>query len=296
MEVNSQVNVGVCVGCGGKISLFGPSGSYRYFRCHECGTLQLEPLPDGKTLEKLYAEHYASLPQTEEFGNPEVWDKVARNYHISVLRALKAHLKSGLVVDIGAGWGGLVRMLQESGYQCLGVEKNRDEVRYARSCGLPVIEGGLEQVEDKAGQIEAFTLCAVWEHLVEHGAWLTKVNRLLKPGGVIVTLHPTARLYTLIATLLRLGKVDKPIPDFDATFYAPWHTVIFSVAGTKLLAEKYGFECIDLRPSLQGRRPGMMGLIQIALETVNRIGWACCGARWPLVTTHVFVLRKCRDV
>jgi hypothetical protein len=58
------------------------------------------------------------------------------------------------------------------------------------------------------------------------------------------------------------------------------------------LAEEAGFVVEDVQPAPQGRLPGPLALVQVVLEQVNRVGWVLAGERWPLVTSHVFLLRK----
>jgi hypothetical protein len=57
------------------------------------------------------------------------------------------------------------------------------------------------------------------------------------------------------------------------------------------LLDRNGFDVVDVSPAPQGREPGLNGLLQRTLETVNRIGWSVSGIHWPLMVSHVFVFR-----
>jgi len=59
---------------------------------------------------------------------------------------------------------------------------------------------------------------------------------------------------------------------------------------------RHGFEIVEIRPAPQGRLGGILGLIQVSLELVNKLGWRAWNTRWPLVTTHIFVFRKVSSV
>jgi SAM-dependent methyltransferase len=282
----------VCFVCGGALALFGPYSRYTYYCCGQCGTLQLWPLPDEQEMVRAYEAEYVSAAQTEEFTDPDVWREVSRTYCASMVKVIEDYRITGPIVDYGAGWGLLVELLNKRGFQARGLEISRQELAYAQARGLPIEKGDLQGLQGVDAQLSAITLLAVFEHLVNHGAVLRAAHRLLKPGGLFVTLHPTASIYRLIGNIVRLGDKRKPLPDLLGSFTAPWHTALFSVAATEQLISRYGFRLLEIRPAPQGRFGGMVGLVQRALELVNKLGWALLGTRWPLVTTHIFVFEK----
>jgi SAM-dependent methyltransferase len=281
-----------CVACACELTLFGPYKTYTYCHCANCGSIQLCPMPGETEMEELYAAEYVAAEQTKEFADPERWRKVSRTYCQSLADAVKAHVPSGVVIDYGAGWGFLLEMLVDRGYQACGLEISRAELAYARAQGLPIKEGDFSVVSELKGNVDAIVMLAVFEHLVNHGKVLSAANELLKSGGVFATLHPTAAAYNLIGRVVRLGNKHKPLPDLAGAFSAPWHTVLFSVKATEQIVSRYGFRLLEVRPAPQGRLSGMLGLVQRILEFINKVGWRLFGTRWPLVTTHIFVFEK----
>ena len=138
-------------------------------------------------------------------------------------------------------------------------------------------------------------LCTVFEHLVDHDNWLNRANCLLECGGLFVTLQPTAPFANLLGRIVRLGNLHAPLPALHQVFCPPWHTVFFSLKGMEILMSRHGFALLEIRPAPQGRMRGTMGVAQVGLEMVNRLGWSLVGQRWPLVTAHIFVLKKVQD-
>jgi hypothetical protein len=65
-----------------------------------------------------------------------------------------------------------------------------------------------------------------------------------------------------------------------------------SIEATIDLVSRAGFALRAVYPAPQGRRGGLVGMVQLGLEWTNKIGWSVFGRRWPLVTTHVFVFQK----
>jgi 2-polyprenyl-3-methyl-5-hydroxy-6-metoxy-1,4-benzoquinol methylase len=249
-------------------------------------------MPDEAELARAYKEEYIAGRYKEDFSGPDWWRRASRTYCESIVRVLKDYCVNGLVVDYGAGWGHLVDMMIQGGFDARGVELSEHTVAYARKRGLPVQQGDLSLLNGLDGQVSAITMSAVFEHLVNHAAFLSKLRSLLKDDGLFVTLHPTAAIFNLICTLVRVGNKQKPLPSLAGAIVAPWHTVLFSVDGTKQFISRHGFRLLEVRPAPQGRLGGLLGLIQISLELTNRIGWRLFRTRWPLLTTHIFVFQK----
>jgi SAM-dependent methyltransferase len=279
-----------CVACGGTLILFGSRLHYEYHRCIRCGTIQLYPLPSAAELARAYATKFATAGHYE--GDADLCRMSARTYYQSIVCALKDHHAEGLVVDYGVGWGGLCELLIAEGFHVQGVEPSDMMAAHCRKKGLPVQHGDLSALQDKEGQIGTFALNTVFEHLVAHDVWLTHAHRLLAPRGLFVTLQPTAPFANFMGRVVRFGNLHASLPALHQIFCPPWHTVLFSLDGMKQLMAKHGFALLDIRPAPQGRVRGLMGLAQITLENINRVGWRMMGRSWPLLTAHTFVFRK----
>jgi hypothetical protein len=282
-----------CVACHGGLAPYGGQGAFRYARCGACGTIQLDPLPTRAELDAAVAAEYAGAGHYQ--GDPERNLPASRTYHASIVRALRDHGARGTVLDYGAGWGGLVAMLRAEGFEARGVELSREMAARDRERGLPVVQGDLDAVAGE--RFGALALCAVFEHLVEHDAWLTRAGALLEGGGLFVSLQPTAPFAAFLGAIGRLARLTRreaPLPAWLGIFAPPWHTVLFSLDGMQRLGARHGLELLDVRPAPQGRDPGLRGLVQRGLEGANRLGWAVAGRSWPLQIAHVLVFRKVR--
>ena len=289
-----------CFVCNGELSLFGPRQRYAYYRCTKCATLQLFPMPDEAYLKKAYADLYATAGQTDEINDPDYWAVAGQAYREDILKAVNANKITGPLVDFGAGWGHLCELLIKNGLDCTGVEVSHEMSSHAIRQGLAIRQGSYEalkkEVAENRSGLEAILMCAVFEHLTDHYTWLKRFNRLLPEKGYIVTLHPTAACYTLAGYIFRLWHTKRELPEFHGSFCPPWHTALFSLQAMNIMAERTGFKIIDIRPVSQGDVGGITGLVQQALGFVNRIGCFLLGNKWPLVTTHIFVLQKIRHL
>lgn len=281
-----------CFLCHGQLELFGPSSAYVYHRCQNCRTIQLFPMPDELEMMSAYQAEYASGKQLEKYVDPEWARGVLKPYCIAMMKTLRDHKIAGLVIDCGAGWGGLIEMMLGDGLDACGVELSEQQVVYAKRRGWPVIQGDLSALQECDAKASAVTFTAVFEHLVNHARVLSDAHRLLSDDGLLITLHPTAAFYRLVGTILRLGNKTRQLPYFAGAFAPPWHTAFLSIEATKRLLHQNGFQLLEIRPAPQGRLDGLVGFLQHALESVNKMGWLLFETKWPLVTSHIFVFKK----
>jgi SAM-dependent methyltransferase len=274
-----------CAACLGCLEPLGPCAGYRYAQCLRCGSIQLDPLPTRDELAAAYRDYAGA-------GHYEPTARAARrtnaNNFRTIVEALCDHAVRGPVLDYGSGWGGLVEQLREHGFEGEGLDWNEEMVASCLERGLPVTLGDLEALDGR--RFAALTLSTVFEHLVDHDAWLERACAALEPGGLLVSLQPTAR-FARLAARLRRGR-NAEIPPLIELYAPPWHTAFFSIDGMRTLLDRHGFDLVEVRFTRSGRKAGVVGLVQATLERVNRIGWRLAREHWPLQVCHTFVFRK----
>lgn len=279
---------GCCVACGSALTPFGPRLRYSYHRCTRCRTLQLVPMPDKAALDSAYTSAYASAGHID--SDPKTWIAATRPHHEALVQVLKDHAVTGKVLDYGPGWGGLCSLLEANGFACQGVELSEEMAAYCQKQGLSVFHGDIQTLQET--DFAALLMSCVFEHLIKHEAWLGQARQLLRPGGLFISLQPTALFAAFMGQVFRLGSKRLPLPALHQTFCPPWHTVLFSLKGMAILAARHGFDLLEIRPAPQGAAPGFTGVAQRMLQAVNWLGWPLLGVRWPLVIGHIFVFQK----
>ena len=283
-----MTDTGKCVVCAAGLTPFGRRQGYNYHNCPSCGTLQLVPLPSREELDEAYTEQYATAQHIDD--DPELHRIAFAPYHKALMGILRQYGITGRVLDYGAGWGFLCQMLNDNGFTCEGLDLSEKMVEHAQEQRLPVRFGDIEEAEDN--RYAALVLCTVFEHLVDHEAWLGHAGRVLQEGGLFVSSQPTARFGYFVGTLIRLGRSGIPLPALHHIFCPPWHTVLFSLAGMQQIAERNGFTLLEIRVAPQGRAVGITGILQRILGAINWLGTSVMGVNWPLLTGHIFVFRK----
>lgn len=259
-------------------------------KCESCKSIQLAPLPTPEELALAYSNEYASA---NHYGSDP--DEIFRNgepfFRAVTTELRRAGVHTGRVLDVGCGWGGMLRVLQEEGYRALGVDYESASLEYCRRQSLPVRAMDLEAMAKSGEKFDAILLVTVFEHLVDHRERLQKLAALLVPRGVLVVLVPTARLFGAVASLVRRVRQTRELPPVHGTFEPPWHTTILSIQGFEHMLEDTPFTLERVAASPSGRGRGVTRVIQAAATAVSVGGERLFGRGWPLVLNHIFVCR-----
>lgn len=142
----------------------------------------------------------------------------------------------GKAVDIGSGSGNLIRMLEEMGFDAIGVEPDPLARRQAAEAGLMVLDGTAESLPQqiREAKFSLVTFTHVLEHCVNPEAALKNVSGLLDENGVIYCEVPNCgsiyfQKYAQISEMLDI----------------PRHLHFFTKASLIGLAERCGLTVLD---------------------------------------------------
>lgn len=119
------------------------------------------------------------------------------DYLVGLLR--NHGVRSGRVLDVGAGYGFFLEALEKAGYEAAGMEISEHAAEQARlrARGQVARQGAEEPFPFPDDSFDAVTMLDVIEHLRDYAAALASCRRCLKPGGklFVITLnaHSLAR-------------------------------------------------------------------------------------------------------
>lgn len=115
-----------------------------------------------------------------------------RAKHRLVLDELRRHHTAGVVVDVGAGTGGLLDRLRASGHRAIGMELDPVALAHARRNHprLPLARALAEALPVRGGGAAAVTALDVVEHLDDDVVALRELGRVVGPGGLVVVAVP----------------------------------------------------------------------------------------------------------
>jgi SAM-dependent methyltransferase len=196
------------------------------FRCRQCTMVFNEAV-------------HAPLGHLQEYADVEDPAHLAEKHsrRLTYERELERieALSSGRdLLDVGSYTGFFLDLARERGWRVMGVEPSRWAAHHAAAeLGLEVFNGPIEHFET-ARSFDVVTLWDVFEHLVDPVAVLSRIRRLLKPGGLLAfTTH------NLDAPLARLLGGRYP-------FFMEMHTIHINSRTRDLLLAKTGFTLVDL--------------------------------------------------
>ena len=173
-------------------------------RCTGCGLTFLARQPTAAGLAQVYAaEYFESDYHCGHEDSPYFACESEQVAAAGVLLAwIERQIPRGRILEVGCAGGFFLKAAAERGWSPVGVEIAASAAQFARErMGLDVRTGTLDDVHLPAGGFDAVYLGDVLEHLPAPLAALREVNRLLRPGGVVMIAGPV----TLNSLDRRLG-------------------------------------------------------------------------------------------
>lgn len=91
----------------------------------------------------------------------------------------------GRLLELGSSVGLFLEEAQKKGWNVTGIEPSIWATEQARSRGLDVFTGTLDEFRPERAEFDVVALWDVFEHLVDPMESLAKLRRLLRPNGVL---------------------------------------------------------------------------------------------------------------
>lgn len=165
------------------------------------------------------------------------------------------------VLDAGRGDGWFTAALHSQGFQAVGMDLSTQAVELAsqRYPHLVFQRYPVDRAEwpFPAGRFDAVFASEVIEHVYDVGTMFAEMNRVLRPGGVLIVTTPYHGLVkNLLIVLFRFER------HFDVEGA---HIRFFTVRACRRVLQKYGFEVEEVR--YYGRiRPIPKGMFIVAVK------------------------------
>ncbi len=212
-------------------TLYGTRSRSEWKACGTCGFVHQNPRPSVEALNAFYASgdyHAPAAPQAYTEAAPYM--KFARWYYSDKVDFAIAHtLPRGRVFDMGFGYGGVLELFRERGWDVTGREPDPRLARFARdTLGLEGPEQGLVEADmTGTGPIDLVFSNHAFEHVADLHAVMTGLASIMKPGAHIFTVVPT---YAANRSSMSLRWMNSA------------HYSLFTRASLDQLMARYGFE------------------------------------------------------
>jgi SAM-dependent methyltransferase len=153
-------------------------------RCRRCDLLFVNP----RVPASLMLGGYAAGP------DPDYVSQMAsreRTFARALERLEKLAPSKGRLLDVGTAAGAFLKAARDRGWDAVGVEPNGWLAEWGRSeYGVSIQIGTIDDVRYPEAHFDVVTMWDVIEHTPDPAHALTRVHRLLKPGGVLIVNYP----------------------------------------------------------------------------------------------------------
>ena len=232
---------------------------FRVVRCKRCRFVYVNPRLDEAATAELYDSEYykgegfdPAVKYEQEYGS-------GNETNALVVEALTAYQSPpARLLDFGCGLGDLVRQATERGYRADGFEVSEYGRAFAREKGFRVFAS---HDEIPSNTYDLVVAVEVIEHLFRPSASFRVIQRVLRPGGVLLyTTYNIDRF--LIRFRLALAK--------DHGYIVPeGHINFFSHSTAQRFFEHAGFR--GLAPSLELGERTLKRRVKLGLKRLVRL-------------------------
>lgn len=147
-------------------------------KCLSCGFAFVDTFPlDTSFFSELYC-HGCDMDFEFNFHGKRLIFEHAKNH---ILRHARI---GGELLDIGAWLGTFISYMQDS-FQVQGIEIDEAAAAFCRKRGLRVAEGSVDTAQFEDDAFDVVSLIDVLEHLPSPRTILARLQRWLKPGGIL---------------------------------------------------------------------------------------------------------------
>jgi SAM-dependent methyltransferase len=161
---------------------------FAFVRCSNCGLIYLSPRPSESQITQYYASDYQPYMLAIE-DDPSCLNRILRYYdQYKRCNAVTSKVKKpGKILDIGCSTGIFLQGMLKRGWETFGVEPSEYAASYAtKRFGLNVKQCVLEEANFPSSFFDVITMWDVLEHLYNPKHTLNEINRILKPGGLLL--------------------------------------------------------------------------------------------------------------
>lgn len=206
---------------------------FEVWHCKNCTFRFTQDVPDASTIGPFYqSSAYVSHSDTQEGLINRLYHLV-RNYTLQAKRKLVQRavgVRSGSLLDVGAGTGAFSAVMQQNGWQITALEPDETARRNAKEKHGLILQSPETLYTLTNETFDAITLWHVLEHVHDLQGYMQTFQRVLKSKGRLLIAVPNYTSYD--ASLYKA---------FWAAYDVPRHLYHFSPASVEQLATQHGF-------------------------------------------------------
>lgn len=214
--------------------------TFGIWQCQNCCSRFTQGVPTLPEIGRYYqSAAYISHSDTKK-GIVNSLYHFVRNFTLSSKRNLivrETKIKSGSILDVGAGTGAFAAKMKKAGWEVTGIEPDETARANARSNHDLALLDSHQLFYLNSNEFEAITLWHVLEHVHELHDYISRFQTLLKDEG---------KLFIAVPNFTSADA--KKYREFWAAYDVPRHLYHFSPEGMQALLQEHGFYIHAYKP------------------------------------------------
>lgn len=194
-------------------------------QCQDCGFVFSKAIPTDQEL----VAHYKG------YGRNDYLSPITIKRYEELLDRLESYRKTNRILDWGCGIGYFLEVAKRKGWEVYGTEYTDEAVQICREKGISMYQGTLDKVDLPVGYFDVITSFEVIEHINNPLAEVERMDRLLRPGGIMY--YTTPNFNSLLRYYLK--------EEYNVIAY-PEHLSYYTPKTLTWLFQKFGYKKLSL--------------------------------------------------
>ncbi|MFH1369613.1 MAG: class I SAM-dependent methyltransferase [Elusimicrobiota bacterium] len=238
-------------------------GTQQIVKCSKCGLIYVQP----RVKDDIVTNAYRKSTDELYVSQADAREKTFKDY----IRLVDSYVpKKGKILDVGAAAGFFLKAARDDGWDVHGTELSQWLSDYGnKRYNLDIKPGLLKDIHFPDSHFDAVTMWDVLEHTSDPSSELAEINRILKPGGVLIINYPD------------IGVPLSRLAGRKWWFLLSGHLYYFDRNSMKKILVKTGFEVIKSKMHFQGMELGhlakMLALYSKPLSKIAQSAFSVLG-------------------
>lgn len=296
----ARVNISTCPVCNNDrfipfltcTDFFVTGEQFEIKECTECGLRITAGFEDEENIGRYYqSEAYISHSNTAKGLVNRLYHGV-REYMLQKKRRLvekATAIRTGHVLDVGAGTAFFLNEMNRHGWQVTGTEKNPDARDFARSRFNLSLDEPEKIFSLPPDSFDVITMWHVLEHIHHPDKTMETLEKLLKPGGRMIIALPNPSSFDA-----------RHYKSFWAAWDVPRHLWHFRPEQITLFGRKYGFIMEKAHPmpfdafyvSMLSEKYSGSNMAFLKGAILGSISWINCWKNPQKCSSVIYVFKK----
>jgi len=240
LEIKHGVHSDNCTLCGNSgnkflVDIYG----FSYYECNQCGSAYVSNRPDDKEISRIYNSDYYTEVTKIVYANDNIIDFRVKNIAEPKVDFVLNNIttKKKTWTDVGCGVGEIVKVVQDKGWDVVGVETNDSEREYGiKKFGIN-IDGEFitESNIDTYGKKGVVSMFSIIEHLSDPKSIIRHISKVQEKDDNIVVEVPHYPSLTCFSQMTFPEHINRMM-------HPPLHLYLFSLKALKNIFEENGYE------------------------------------------------------